>query len=839
MKYKTHQPLLLAAAIASVSALPASAELYFSEYIEGSSNNKALEIYNSSASGVDLGGHKVELYFNGSNSAGLTINLTGNIPANGVFVLAHGSANATISATANQTNSSGWFNGDDAIVLKNGSAILDSIGQIGVDPGTEWGSAFTSTADNTLRRKTTIASGDTNATDSFDPAAEWEGYAQDTVDHLGTYQGSSNGGGDNDGNNGGNNGQCGDAATRIAQIQGAGASSALAGSTTSIEAIVVANFQNADQLGGFFVQDADSHSDNNPSTSEGIYIASTTPVAVGDRVRVTGAVAETFQLTQLTNTTVTVCASNQPLPTPTTISLPVSSLDVFEAIEGMSVAITQTLTVNETFQLGRYGQILLANGRLQQPTNIAEPGAAANALQAQNNLNKLMMDDASNLQNPDPVIFPTPGLSAENTLRSGDTLANLRGVITYDFGVYRILPSIAPEFIHTNSRPLAPVADSAANLKIASFNVLNFFNGNGAGGGFPTARGANTAAEFARQKAKIVSALVGLNADVIGLIEIENDGYSSTSAIAELAAALNSATGTSTWKYINPGVNKIGTDEIAVGFIYRSDKATAIGKSAILDSSVDAQFIDTKNRPALAQSFRANSNRAIVTVAVNHLKSKGSDCNDLGDLDIGDGQGNCNITRTQAATALVNWLDTHPTGVNDRDYLIIGDLNAYAKENPITRIINAGYTDLIKQFGGDTAYSYVFDGQAGYLDHGLASNSLAAQVLYAADWHINADEPISLDYNTEFKSATQINSFYAADAYRSSDHDPLVVSLKLIIDLDGDGDVDKNDVQFVVEARGLTPTAFDQRNVNGDGIINANDARALTLQCTRPGCATN
>jgi len=211
----------------------------------------------------------------------------------------------------------------------------------------------------------------------------------------------------------------------------------------------------------------------------------------------------------------------------------------------------------------------------------------------------------------------------------------------------------------------------------------------------------------------------------------------------------------------------------------------------------------------------------------------------LGDLDIGDGQGNCNITRTQAATALVNWLDTHPTGVNDRDYLIIGDLNAYAKENPITRIINAGYTDLIKQFGGDTAYSYVFDGQAGYLDHGLASNSLAAQVLYAADWHINADEPISLDYNTEFKSATQINSFYAADAYRSSDHDPLVVSLKLIIDLDGDGDVDKNDVQFVVEARGLTPTAFDQRNVNGDGIINANDARALTLQCTRPGCATN
>jgi len=837
MKYKAQQPLLLAMAIASLSAMPASADLFFSEYIEGSSNNKALEIYNSSASAINLSGYKVEMYFNGSNSAGLTVNLTGTIPANGVFVLAHDSSNATILAKANQTNSSGWFNGDDAIVLKNGNTILDSIGQVGVDPGTEWGTGFTSTADNTLRRKTSIASGDTNPTNAFDPASEWDGYAQDTFDHLGTHQGSSNGGGDDGSNTGG--GQCGETATRIAQIQGAGASSPLVGNSVSVEAIVVADYQNADQLGGFFVQDADSHSDNNPLTSEGIYIASTTPVAVGDSVRVSGKVAETFQLTQLTETTVTVCASNQTLPTPATISLPVTSLDAFEAIEGMSVAIAQTLTVTETYQLGRYGQVLLSNGRLQQPTHLAEPGAAANALQAQNNLNKLMMDDASNIQNPDPVIFPAPGLSAENTLRSGDTVANLRGVITYDFGIYRILPTAAPEFINSNPRPLAPVADSAANLKIASFNVLNFFNGNGAGGGFPTARGANTAAEFARQKTKIVSALVGLDADVIGLIEIENDGYSSTSAIAELAAALNTATDTSAWKFINPGVNKIGTDEIAVGFIYRSDKATAIGKTAILDSSVDAQFIDNKNRPALAQSFRVNSNRAIATAVVNHFKSKGSDCNDIGDLDIGDGQGNCNITRTRAATALVNWLNTNPTGVNDRDYLIIGDLNAYAKENPITQIRNAGYTDLMNKFGGEATYSYVFDGQAGYLDHGLASSALTPQVLFAADWHINADEPISLDYNTEYKSTVQINNFYAPDAYRSSDHDPLVVSLNLVLDLDGDGDVDKHDAQLVTNARGVVPTAFDQRDVNGDGVINANDARALTLQCTRPGCAIN
>lgn len=834
MKFMLRQPLALA--IASLCALPASADLYFSEYVEGSSNNKALEIYNSSNTAVNLGNYKVEMYFNGSNSAGLTIPISGSIPAQGVFVLAHGSANATILATANQTNSAGWYNGDDAVVLKNGSTIIDSIGQVGIDPGTEWGTGLTSTADNTLRRKTSITTGDINVGNAFDPSSEWEGYAQDTFDHLGTYQGSSNGGGNN---GGGETGSCGQAATLISSVQGSGANSPLLGNNVNIEGIVVADFQNGNQLGGFFVQEEDAQADGNAQTSEGIYIASTTAVALGDRVRVSGTVAETFGLTQLSSATVTVCASNQTLPTPATISLPVTSLDAFETVEGMSVAIAQTLTVNETYQLGRYGQVLLANGRLQQPTNVAEPGAAANALQAQNNLNKLMLDDASNIQNPDPVIFPATGLSADNTLRSGDTVANLHGVITYDFGIYRILPISAPNFIHTNSRPLAPIADSNANLKIASFNVLNFFNGNGAGGGFPTARGANTAAEFARQKTKIVSALAGLNADVIGVIEIENDGYSSTSAIAELTSALNTATSTTAWKYINPGVNKIGTDEIAVGFLYRSDKATAIGKTAILNSSIDPQFIDTKNRPALAQSFRVNSNRAIATAVVNHFKSKGSDCNDIGDPDIGDGQGNCNITRTRAAAALVNWLRTNPTGVNDRDYLIIGDLNAYAKENPITQIINSGYTDLINQFGDNTAYSYVFDGQAGYLDHGLASNALAPQVLFAADWHINADEPVSLDYNTEFKSAAQINSFYSPDAYRSSDHDPLVVSLKLILDLDGDGDVDKNDVQIVTTARGVPPTAYDQRDVNGDGVINANDARALTLQCSRPGCASN
>ncbi len=825
----------LAALIAGFSATQVCADVYFSEYIEGSSNNKALEIYNSGNSEVDLTSYKVEMYFNGSASAGLTINLNGKIPAQGTFVLAHGSANSSILAKANQTNSAGWFNGDDAIVLKNGNTIIDSIGQVGIDPGTEWGTGLTSTADNTLRRKTSVTTGDTNTTNSFDPALEWEGFATDAVDNLGGYQGGSNGGGNN---GGGNNSACGSAATRISSIQGSGSASNLVGQNVSVEAVVVASFQGTNQIGGFFLQETDANSDGNPATSEGIFVSSTQAVNVGDWVRVSGAVAETFQLTQITPSNITVCASNQTLPTAATLQLPLNSATALEAVEAMRVSVPQTLTVSETYGLGRYGQILLSNGRLQQPTNVTTPGAAALTLQAQNNLNQLLLDDASNVQNPDPVIFPAPGLSASNTLRGGDTVSNLSGVLTYDFGEYRLLPTSTPNFVHSNPRTTSPAAITGSNLRVASFNVLNFFNGNGLGGGFPTARGANTATEFARQKAKIVSAILGLNADVIGLTELENDGYDNYSAIAELVNSLNSASNSSVWTYVNPGLSQIGTDQIAIGFIYRTDRASTLGTPAILDSSVEPLFIDNKNRPTLAQTFRATQGGGVITIAINHLKSKGSDCNDLGDVDTGDGQGNCNITRTQAAQALLNWLSRNPTGISDKDYLLIGDFNAYSMEDPITKLTGNGFTDLTRRFEGNSAYSYVFDGQAGSLDHGLASTSLNVQVLGAGDWHINADEPISLDYNTEFKSANQINSFYASDAYRSSDHDPLVISLKLVVDLDGDGDVDSKDVKIVTDARNTRVTGFDQRDLNRDGVIDATDARLLSLQCTRAGCAT-
>jgi hypothetical protein len=172
-------------------------------------------------------------------------------------------------------------------------------------------------------------------------------------------------------------------------------------------------------------------------------------------------------------------------------------------------------------------------------------------------------------------------------------------------------------------------------------------------------------------------------------------------------------------------------------------------------------------------------------VVVNHLKSKGSDCNAIGDPDTGDGAGNCNQTRLAAAEALVDWLATDPTGSGDADVLIIGDLNSYDKEDPIDAILAGAddatstdddYTDLLFQFIGEFAYSYVFDGQLGYLDHGLANQALLSEVTGTTVWHINADEPDLIDYDTSFKGPNQ-DAIYAPDAYRSSDHDPVIVGL--------------------------------------------------------------
>ena len=176
--------------LAPATANAAAGDLFFSEYVEGSSNNKALELYNPGSTEVSLAAqaYGIQMYFNGSTGVGLTINLTGVVPAHGTYVIAHAQADPAIIALAqNSSSSAGWFNGNDVVALRKGNDNVDVIGQIGNNPGTEWGTGLTSTADNTIRRKQAITVGDANGSDAFDPAVEWDGFENNTFGGLGSH----------------------------------------------------------------------------------------------------------------------------------------------------------------------------------------------------------------------------------------------------------------------------------------------------------------------------------------------------------------------------------------------------------------------------------------------------------------------------------------------------------------------------------------------------------------------------------------------------------------------------------------------------------------------------
>lgn len=581
--------------------------------------------------------------------------------------------------------------------------------------------------------------------------------------------------------------------TRIHAIQGSGGDSPLVGTTVTVEAIVVGDFQNngeadAGDLAGFYLQERDADVDGDPATSEGIFVYDRdglVDVAPGDRVRVTGTVSEYFGLTQIGAQSVEVIGQ-EALPAPKNLTLPVAAIADLEAFEGMRVRLSQALVIAEYFNFDRYGEIVLAQplpgeDRPYTPTAVELPGSVEAAARADINLrSRITLDDGRTTQNPDPARHPNGAeFTRDNLFRGGDTVSDVLGVLDYRFSLYRVQPTQGANHVAANPRPLTPDA-VGGRLKVASFNVLNYFitldqGGNlcGPPGYEQECRGADDAEEFERQRAKIIAALAEIDADVVGLVEIENDGGA---AIADLVAGLNDTLGAGTYAYVPAGY--VGTDAIAVGLIYKPASVDLRGPFAILDAP---EFVDPnvtgepKNRAALAQTFVDPATGGAVTIAVNHLKSKGSECG-VGDDD--PEQGNCNLTRTLAARVLADWLRSDPTGSGDPDFLIVGDLNAYDKEDPIASLQADGYTDLIGYFRGEYAYSYVFDGQFGYLDYSMANAPLTPQVMGASAWHTNADEPDILDYDTSFKQDAQ-DALYAPDAYCASDHDPVIVGLDL------------------------------------------------------------
>ncbi|WP_213611466.1 ExeM/NucH family extracellular endonuclease [Pseudoalteromonas sp.] len=768
----------LALVLASISA-PAYADLIISEYVEGSSNNKAIELYNNSGAELSLDGYNISLYSNGNGdltSPNNTLDLTGSLAADSTYVIINAGSVDKLKEKADIEATVTYFNGDDALILTKDGKIVDSFGQLGVDPGSEWSAGGVSTKDKTLRRKLSISEGRTAARAEFDPSEQWLQFDRDDFSGLG-FHGESNQPEPEPTPEPETPLECGAQKTLINDIQGEGNASPLVNTQVELEGIVTADFQADDQLKGFFVTSLEADIDNNPLTSEGVFVYfNSIDVNVGDHVRIKGIVEEYFDATQIGNVSqVTVCDTGLST-TPTTITLPVTQVSDLEAYEGMLVSLEQPLVVTNNYGLGRYGELELATERLYQGTQIALPGEAANAVESENVKKKILLDDGSTRQNRDPIAYPAPGLSAENTLRAGDTVNTVTGVLGYSFSNYRIHPTVTPQFIATNPRENAPELAPEADLRIASFNVLNYFNGDGQGGGFPTSRGADSEAELIRQQAKLVSAISAIQADVIGLMEIENDGFGEFSAIATLVNALNDADTANQYAYVDFGVDKVGTDAITTALIYRADKVEQVGTAAI---TTDAPF-DYSNRAPIAQSFKSLSTDEVFTVAVTHLKSKGG-CGSAsgGNADQNDGQACWNEIRVAGANAFADWLATKPTGIDDEDIILIGDMNAYALEDPMRALADKGYKNVVAELDGDTlAYSYTFAGRLGSLDHAVATPSLLNKVVAATKWNINADEPISLDYNVEFKSNTQQASLYSADAYRASDHDPVIIDIK-------------------------------------------------------------
>ncbi|MFD3006599.1 ExeM/NucH family extracellular endonuclease [Thermus tengchongensis] len=542
------------------------------------------------------------------------------------------------------------------------------------------------------------------------------------------------------------------------EVQGRGDRSPLVGQTVAVRGVVTAVFPG---LQGYFIQDP--RGDGDPETSDGLFVyaaSSSLSVAVGQYVQVVGPVSEYAAsgdtlgtLTQVRQNSVQVCGE-MALPQAVTLTLPVADL---ERYEGMRVRV-EGLTVTEVYDLGRYGQVTLAPFRLPHPNADGDPATQVDPSRPLYSGYTLVLDDGSTAQNPNPIPYLTPG----GTLRVGDRLLQAEGILEWRFGAYRLQPTQEPPFATANPRPPAP--SLGEGLKVASFNLHNWFttfSGTFTPPGCAAShqpRGAKSAQEWERQKAKLVAALSALDADVVALQEVQNNG---AEALEALVQALNERLGPGTYAYVPDPQGGLGCDAIKVGLLYKPSRVERVGEPLALASA-------TFERYPLAQAFRDKATGGVFTAVSVHLKSKGS-C-DASDPDTG--QGCWNGRRTAQARELADWVEGTLKAM-DPDVLVLGDFNAYEEEDPLVLLRDRGLSPLLRGH-----YTYVFQGLTGALDHAYATPSLTAQVRGALVWHINADEPRVLDYTLAYKADDR----YAPDPYRSSDHDPLLLALALTAD---------------------------------------------------------
>jgi uncharacterized protein len=572
----------------------------------------------------------------------------------------------------------------------------------------------------------------------------------------------------------------------IGAVQGPGVRSPLTGLEVAVEGIVTAAFEG---LGGFFLQSAPGEDDGDPRTSDGIFVfhppepggAAPSLPDPGHRVRVRGTVEERGSgprtLTSIRAADVAPHPPGEPtpgpLPAPAVIDAPPASVGDWERLEGMLVRIDAPLTVSGQGSLFRFGELVAAfDGRLFIPTELAPPGAGAAAVAARNDARRMVLDDGSDAQWPPDIPWLAELPTHDAPLRAGSELGPVTAVVDVRRGGYLFLPVEPVVVTRQASRPEPPRVEG--DLRVAVLNLENLFNGDGRGGGFPTPRGAPTLEHYRLQQAKLVSTLQALEVEVAALSEVENDGAGPHTAIRQFADALNAAGPARDWRVVEVADGP-GTDAIRVGILYRSDRVAPVGAPVVPEHPV----FEWGSRPPLGQAFvrLGDASGEPWLVVANHFKSKGG-CPEPGhpsaapgDVDAGDGQSCWNAHRLEAADAVADWLATDPAGVGAANALIVGDLNSYGEEDPIRLLRERGWEDAFRVGsapGSHPPHGYVFQGQAGRLDHVLIHRSRAGWLVGARTWHANADESAAFGYLDDDDPGP----------WRSSDHDVLVVGIR-------------------------------------------------------------
>ncbi|GAA1718635.1 ExeM/NucH family extracellular endonuclease [Isoptericola hypogeus] len=601
----------------------------------------------------------------------------------------------------------------------------------------------------------------------------------------------------------------------VAEIQGTGAASPLAGRAVTTRGVVTAAYPTGG-LDGFHLQTAGTGggpaADATPGASDGVFVrlgAASGAPRVGSHVEVTGRVTESQGLTEVFTARWTTLDEPAAQVKPTGTAWPATDAER-EALEGMLLAPQGGFTVTDNYDTHQFGTVGLAAGDvpLTQPTSVGRPGSVqAEAQAADNAARAVRLDDGASTNylaaaNQDS---PVPWLTGGAPLRVGAAVTFTTPVVVdFRFGSWGLqplaplTPDVADEVqpaTFENTREAAP-DDVGGTLRVGTFNVLNYFTTTGDQldgcayytdrDGAPVtvrggcdARGAADAENLERQQAKIVAAISALGADVVALEEIENSAAfdkARDQALADLTAALDAHDGAGTWAYVaSPGAVPAEEDVIRNAFVYRTARAETVGGSVILDDEV--AFGNA--REPLAQTFQpaggidADTGDDVVVIT-NHFKSKGTAGPWPGDADTGDGQGASNESRVRQATALAAFAGEVSADAGTDSVLIVGDFNAYEQEDPIKVLTDAGYTDLGPTTGEHT---YLFEGMVGSLDHVLASPAAAGLVSGVDIWNINAVEPVANEYSRHNYNATNL---YDTTPFRSSDHDPLLVGLDLV-----------------------------------------------------------